>query len=635
MTLRPEAFEMTEKRTQRKLAAILAVDVVGYSAQVRENEEHALAGLKALRAEVIDPKLAEYGGRLFKAMGDGALVEFPSAVDAVRFAIEVQSAIRKRHGSLSEHPGMQVRIGINVGDVVVEGGDIFGDGVNLAVRLEGLAEPGGLCISGSAHEQVRFQKDLRFESMGRQRVKNIEEPVTVFRLADGGAGNTSAGKSATPFRWRRPASAGILAIFLVAGGLAWWHGTTHQLTPASIEKMAFPLPDKPSIAVLPFTNISGDPEQEYFADGLTEDIITKLAGFPNFFVIARNSTNRFKGEAVDIRNVAEDLGVRYVLEGSVRRSQNKLRITAQLIDALNASHLWAQKYDRELNDVFVLQDEITREVASRLASNIVNVEFQRQSRQGTTNFEAYDLFLRGYKAIEIVTAKSNAEATRLFEQALERDPGYARAMVALGITRASNVRFRWASGPQDTMETALVLARRSVALAPNDEFIYRTLGGILRLDTQYEAAVDAYQSALSRSPSNPDVLMALAFTRALMGNGGEAVEYADTAMRLNPYPPAWYHSWRGIALFTRGDIENALREFDNFQKFNPDLHVTYMWKAASYSLIDKPEDAQFAVEQLMDRAHWFTIHGYLEQIKPRGINRERLVEGLRKAGVPE
>jgi adenylate cyclase len=626
---------MTEKRTQRKLAAILSADVVGYSAQVRENEERALARLKTLRGEVIDPKIAEYGGRLFKAMGDGVLVEFPSAVDAVQFAIDAQSTLNSRNEASSEHPGIQIRIGINVGDVVVESDDIFGDGVNIAVRLESLAEPGGVCISGSAYEQVRFRQDFQFEDMGPRQVKNIAEPVTAYRLVDSKSGKTSVVVPARRARSYKAALVGILAVLLVAGGFAWTHFTEPELTPASVDKMAFPLPDKPSIAVLPFANISGDPDQEYFADGLTEDIITKLAGFPNLFVIARNSTNRFKGKAVDVRDVAQDLGVRYVLEGSVRRSENTLRITAQLIDALNGSHLWAQNYDRELKDIFELQDDITREVASRLASNIVSVEFERQSRQGTRNFEAYDLFLRGYKEIEIVTSKSNAEATRLFAQALERDPGYARAMVALGVTHASNVRFRWASGPQDTMETALSLARRAVTLAPNDEFIYRTLGNIFRLDTQYEAAVDAYQAALSRSPSNPDVLIALAFTRALMGNGSEAVEYADTAMRLNPYPPAWYHSWRGIALFTRGDIEEALREFDNFQKFNPDLHVTYMWKAASFSLLGRPDDAQIAVNELMKRAPWFTIQGYLKQIKPRGANRERLVEGLRLAGVPD
>ncbi len=327
---------MAQERVERRLAAILAADVVGYSRLVGMDEEGTIARLKALREELIDPSIAQHHGRVVKTMGDGILVEFPSVVDAVRNAVEVQRALAEREADVPEDRRIVFRVGVNLGDIVIDGDDILGDGVNVAARLEGLAEPGNICISGDVFRQVEGKLDLGFEDLGEQQVKNIEKPVRVYRvlLEPEAAGSVVGERGLGRPRWRLGAmAAAVLA--LVAGGGAWWWQVQPDFEPADATKMAFPLPEKPSIAVLPFANLSGDPEQAYFADGLTEDIITSLASFPNLFVIARHSTNKYKGKAVDIRDVAHDLGVRYVLEGSVRRSGNTVRITAQLIDALS------------------------------------------------------------------------------------------------------------------------------------------------------------------------------------------------------------------------------------------------------------------------------------------------------------
>ena len=379
---------MAEGRTQRRLAAVFVADVVAYSRLMAADEAGTLAALKAHRKELIDPTTAEHGGRIVKLMGDGALVEFASVVDAVECAVAVQRGMAERNHGIPEDRRIVFRIGINLGDIILDGDDIYGDGVNLAARLEGLAEPGGICISNSAREQVLGKVPLSFADLGEQRVKNIERPVRVYCVV--------------------------------------MDGTPAAATAASPEP-----PDKTSIAVLPFTNMSGDPEQEYFADGISEDIITALSKISQLFVIARNSSFTFKGKSVRIQEVSSDLGVRYVLEGSVRKAGNRVRITSQLIDGETGGHLWAERFDRDLTDIFAMQDEVTREIVTALALKLTEGDRQRLTREHTDNMEAYDCFLRGREQLWRLTAETNAQARTLLERAVELDPNFASAFAYL------------------------------------------------------------------------------------------------------------------------------------------------------------------------------------------------------------
>ena len=435
-------------RTDRKLAAILAADVVGYSRMVGEDEAGTIARLKALRLEFIAPLIAEYHGRVVKLMGDGALVEFASVVDAVECAVAIQNGVAEREAAVPESQRIVFRIGINVGDIIVEDGDILGDGVNVAARLEGLAEPGGICLAHNVWNQVKAKLDLAFEPMGEHRVKNIAEPITVFRVNLDASGRASRRQSVwMQRRWQAAAAVGLL---LALGGGGAWYGMSRTASvpdataaqgsaavAAPESKPALPLPDKPSIAVLPFENLSGDPKQERLAGGLTEDVITNLSRFRELFVIARNSTEVYKGKPVDVRQVGRELGVRYVLEGSLQTQDDRVRITAQLIDAATGNHVWSERYDRPLDDFFQVQDDVTQQIAATLggvAGPFVKMAVQAARKKPPANLEAYDYYLLARRIFSLSNKDDNAEARRLIEKAIELDPSYARAYRLLAYT---------------------------------------------------------------------------------------------------------------------------------------------------------------------------------------------------------
>jgi TolB-like protein/class 3 adenylate cyclase/Tfp pilus assembly protein PilF len=555
---------MAEERAERRLSAILAADVVGYSRLVEADEAATLAAFKGHLDDLIAPAITDNRGRVVKTMGDGVLAEFQSVVDAVLCARALQDGMAARNAEVAEDRRLRFRIGINVGDIVIDGDDIQGDGVNVAARMEGLAEPGGICISGTVHDHVHGKVDAEFQDLGDQEVKNLARAVRAYRVA-GDGGDTAVTRKP---RWRIPAIAAAIAV-AIAAGLGWWQPWAPDVEPASIDKMAFKLPDKPSIAVLQFANISGDKEQEYFADGLTEDIITSLASFPNLFVIARNSTAKFKGKAVDIRDVAHDLGVRYVLEGSVRRADNTLRITAQLIDALSGNHIWAKSYDRELKDIFALQDEIIGEIGSRLVSKVETSEWKRSSRKGTQSVEAYDLFLLGWEAFQEFNPRSSAKAIRLLEQAIELDPGYARAYGLLALTRRYNVRFKWGKGPKDTLEHAFELAQKAVALDPSDAQTHRILSNLYHARGQNERSIEEAEKAVALGPSNPDAIMGLAYALAFAGHGEAAVRHAEAAMRLDPHARWSYPLRAGFAYYMARQFDKAARAFESSLRLSP------------------------------------------------------------------
>ena len=423
-----------QKTSNVSSPAILSADVKGYSRLMGEDEEATVRTITAHR-KVITSVIQKYRGRVVDSPGDNILAEFVSVVDAVQSAVEIQEVVRAKNAELPDERKMEFRVGINLGDVIQEGERIYGDGVNIAARVEGLADPGGICISGSAYEQIENKLALGYDYIGEHTVKNIVKPIRVYRVPTGPEILQKVTEEKRPApSWQRTALAVVIALVVVAGGVAIWktYRPSPQMEVASVEKMAFPLPDKPSIAVLPFTNLSDDPEQDYFSDGLTEEIISALGSVPRLFVIARNSTFTYKGKPVKVQQVAEELGVRYVLEGSVRKSGDKMRITAQLIDALNGHHLWAKRYDRNLSDIFAVQDEITKKIITAMQVKLTEGEQIRAAARGTANLEAYLKCLQAKEYIQLVNIESIALAKQLAEEAIALDPEYAWAYYTLG-----------------------------------------------------------------------------------------------------------------------------------------------------------------------------------------------------------
>ena len=542
---------------ERRLAAILAADVVGYSRLMGADETGTLAALKAQRDELIDPKAAQYHGRTIKLMGDGALMEFPSVVEALTFAVEVQCALGKRNDDLPEARRITQRIGINIGDVIVEGDDIYGDGVNIAARLEGLAEPGGICIAHNVYSQVKDKLDLTFETLGESKVKNIAEPITVHRIlidakAEALVTPVTIDRRA-PRRWRWPIAASLMVLLVAIAGAAFWQQPWKpDVTPASLERMAFPLPDKPSIAVLPFDNLSGDPTQDYFADGLTETLIADLSRFRGLFVIARNSTFTYKDKPVKVQEVAEDLGVQYVLEGSVQRSAERLRVTAQLVDATAGNHLWAESYDRELSDIFAVQDEVTERIVATLGAyqgELAAAARASAKRKDPASFGAYDSYLLGIEHKHSFTQEDNAAAERLFTRASNLDPNFAQAYVGLAWVYIQKFWFGWTDTPDQAVAQARGAAERAIALDPSEAEAHMLLAEAYLADGDFEKGEASYERALALNPNHADLVAGWGYASVLLGEAQRAVDSMRKAMRLNPNYPDWYD--RGLGLYGR------------------------------------------------------------------------------------
>ncbi|MCZ6863809.1 MAG: adenylate/guanylate cyclase domain-containing protein, partial [Alphaproteobacteria bacterium] len=476
---------MAKHKVVRRLAAILATDVVGYSRLMGEDEAETLTALKAHQAQFIDPTISEYQGRIVKLMGDGALVEFASVIAAVECAIAIQDGMAKRNAKVPEGRRMEFRIGVNLGDVIIDGEDIHGDGVNVAARLEGLAKPGGVCISGTVHEHVVGKLDLTFDDMGEKLVKNIARPVRVYLV-------------------RREGSKATTAV-------------------ASAAKVELELPDKPSIAVLAFDNMSNDPEQEYFADGIAEDIITTLSKISELLVIARNSTFAYKGRSPDVRQVAQELGVRYVLEGSVRKAASRVRITAQLIDATTGHHVWADRFDRGLEDVFAVQEEITQEIVTALEVNLTRGEDVRLWRKRSGTPKAYEHYLRGLDHYHRVTRATNAQARQEFERAIEISPDFAAAYHYLGWVHGTDGLFGWSESAKESLEKALELADKAITLDDTLADAYAVRACVLMVQRDGENAVAEAKRAVALNPNGAEVHHVLAMMLIYQGDPEAAI----------------------------------------------------------------------------------------------------------------
>ncbi len=625
---------------ERRLAAILVADVVGYSRLTETDEERTLARLKALRNELFDPRIAEHNGRIFKLMGDGMLVEFASVVDAVRCAVEIQRDMATRYADVPESNRIDIRIGINLGDIVVGGDDIYGDGVNIAARLEGLAKPGGICISGTAFDQVKTKLDVGFESLGEQQVKNIAEPIRTYRvLIDGAvARNVVATKPRLPPRTTIVA-AGVVVLVALAAVVTWWRPWAPDVEPAPVERMALPLPDKPSIAVLPFTNMSGDPEHEYFADVITEDIKTWLSKFGLFFFIIRNSAFAYKGVSTDVKDVARDLGVQYVLEGSVRKYGDRVRITAQLVDAISDKHIWAEKYDRELEDVFKVQDEITQSIVTSVAPEYLSAEMRRARRKEVRNLEAWDAFMRGYWHLMRFTRDDNSAAQSLLRKAIDLDSRQANYHGLLAVTHLMDGFYGWSESRPASLREARESAERALALDDQDTLALRSIGLVHFFSKNHDVALGYYERAVAANPNEAENRALLGAALGVAGDYDAALEQIETAFRLSPrdvHIATWYGSL-AIAAFVAGRDEEAAEWAGMAVQANPQFPSGHRTLAASYGNLGRITEAAAAREKLQELLPDLTIAQLRESLPyfKHPDDLERYLDGLRRAGLPD
>ena len=624
------------KNVQRRLAAILAADVVGYSRLMGEDEAGTLAALRAHREELIEPKIAEHEGRVVKLMGDGLLAEFPSAVEAVQCAVEIQHTMGARNADVPEDTRIAFRIGINIGDIIVEGEDIYGDGVNVAARMEGLAEPGGICVSRTVFNHVKGKVELDFEDLGEQRVKNIAEPLRVFRVLIDPQDRGTRVRATGPRRPRWAWPVGALAALIVAAGAAlWWQPWAPAVETGGAEETVPPLPDKPSIAVLPFKNLSDDAAQDYFADGITEDLITDLSKVSGLFVIARHSVFTFKGKAVKVQEVAEELGVRYVLEGSVRRADAKIRINVQLIDATTGGHLWAERYDRDLIDIFALQDEVIGRVVDSLKVRLTDAEETQIARPPTDDLEAYDYYLRAERLGHGYSGKWG-EALALYQRAITLDPTFAEAHA--GLARVAASVWRW--DENDAMpgpvarKQAYESASRALALNPATARAYLALRTLQLADGRYEEALESARKAVALEPNNSETYAGLAGVLVGAGRHDEAWSAMQTALRLDPRPPPQFLGDLGWVLFHSRRYEEAVEPLERARAAGVDYLETL---SAVYARLGRDEEARETVEAILERfpaenlAHFRVLYAPYK----RKEDLDHFLEGLRMAGIPE
>jgi adenylate cyclase len=571
-----EGAQRMAERVERRLTAILAADVVGYSRLMGADEEGTLAALKAIRRELVDPRIAEHRGRIVKTTGDGILIEFPSVVEAVACAVAVQREMAERNVATPEARRIVFRIGINLGDIIIDGDDIFGDGVNVAARLETLAEPGGICVSRVVRDQVRDKLDIAFEDMGEQQVKNIARPVRAFHV--------------TP--------------------------EARPMPEPSAPPPALALPDKPSIAVLPFQNMSGDPEQDYFADGMVEEIITALSKIRWLFVIARNSSFIYKGQAIDVKRVARELGVRYVLEGSVRRGGNRVRVTAQLIDALSGTHVWAERYDRELSDIFAVQDEIAASVAGIIEPALAEAEQQRALRKPTERLDAWEAYQRGLWHFNKHGAQENRTAQRFFRQAMAIDLNLAPAHYGYALALQWDVWHYSTRSLQEVQGPAREEASLAVALDDKDATAHAVLAHMLLWGSEWEPAIAEARTALTLNPNSAFVMSMLGCVLGFGGYRDEALEWLGQAMRASPHDPlTWlWLNWVGVVRFFARDFEAAAATMREAVRLRPAYIMGYGTIAFSLAHLGRRDEAR----QVLDRARML----FPEQF-PRLLQQER------------
>ncbi len=630
---------MTEESVDRRLAAILMADVVGYSSLMEVDEAGTLASLKACRREIIDPAIDRHQGRIVKTTGDGMLVEFSSVIEAVGCAVEVQRAMAARNQTVADNWRIVFRIGVNLGDIIVDGNDIYGDGVNVAARLESLAEPGGISVRREVRNHVGNKLSIAFEDMGEVEVKNIARPIHVFNVL---LESNAAGGAADPVRASRKFSrlslaliAIVAALSIIAVAVVSWKPWWSDVETADPARMAFPLPNRPSIAVLPFDNLSGDTDQDFLADGLTEEIITTLAKSPNLFVIARNSTFAYKDKTVDAGQVAEEQGVRYVLRGSIQLSGERIRINIQLIDALVGQHVWADIYDRQLGDIFALQDDITQKILIALEVELTQGEEVRLMHSRAPKLEAFLYLQKSRIHYYRFNKEDNAIARDLAMKAVEISPEYPDAWEWLGWYRFNDYRFAWSRDRNESFLLAEEAADIAFDLDATVAGVNGLLGALSLYRGEYEEAISHYRRAVELAPSNAIMIGGLAWVLCYGGYPEEAIPLLQQAMRLSPNYPAWMVGTLGLAYMMTGDHPNAIAANEQLIERKSLLQFGYSRLAAIYATLGDNEKAEAYAAELLKIKPDFSIAKWSKILIYR--DKEFLdweLNALRAAGLP-
>ena len=588
---------MVDIRINRKLAAILAADVVSYSRLMGADEAGTLAALKRHRETIFDPAVAAHNGRIVKLIGDGVIVEFSSVVDAVNCALSVQRSNAAAPGQSESQPAIVLRIGINLGDVIVEGDDIYGDGVNIAARLEPLAEPGGICVSSIVNESVGNRIDVRFQDSGDISVKNMDRPIRVWK----------------------------------------WHPSATTPT-AARSNAAKPQPNvaTASIAVLPFTNMSGDPEQEYFSDGISEDIITDLSKIAGLMVIARNSSFAYKGRSIDVRAVGRDLGVRSVLEGSIRRASNRVRITAQLVDATTGAHLWADRYDRDLTDIFAVQDDVTRRIVDALKVTLSPAERTRLTDSGTPNIDAYDCYLRGRELLGLNPKNRERfeQSTKLFMRALELDPSYSQAYAALSMAYNLDYQNRWSDNPDNSLQLAKHNAEQAIEKDPNEPFARLVASWAAMFEKDLDRAKSEVDIALSLNPNFSGAYASLGSIHTYSGRPLEAIPALEHATRLDPAFRSGHLHFLSMAYLLAGKYDTAVALLKERIRLIPGTDFSRVLLASALGHLDEVDEAHRIWQELkeINPKYSFNEHFGRQPFK-REEDVQQIAEGLAKAGL--
>jgi adenylate cyclase len=631
---------MTTQEVKRKLTAILSADVKGYSRLMSEDEAGTIHTLYVYK-EAISGLVQQHHGRVVDAPGDNLLAEFGSVVDAVRCAVETQKELKARNANLSENRKMEFRIGVNLGDVIEEEGKIFGDGVNIAARLESLSEAGGVCISGIAFDQVRNKLNLGYEFRGEQTVKNIAEPVRVYKVLMGpeAAGKVIGEKKVNPRQWQKVVlSLGVILIVIVAAVVAYFNlrPPAPPIEVASKEKMAFPLPDKPSIAVLPLVNMSGDPKQEFLSDGLTEEIINALSKSRDLFVIARNSTFTYKGKSVKVKQVSEELGVRYVLEGSVQLSGKRIRITAQLIDALSGYHLFSERYDRGLKDIFATQDDISMKILTATRVTLTHGEEARMLAKGTKSLEAYLKVMQAREHHEVFTKESQALARQLAEEAIALDPGYALAYSYAALAIAHEVTVGTYTNPREALERGMKLVKKAVTIDDSLAHPHVILGKyFIILNKDYEKGIAEAERAVTLEPNSADAHTQLGINLAWAGRSAEAIPILQKAMRLSPIPPHLCLHALAMCILSTGQFEESIALFRRIVQKEPNQLTSQLGLVVALMAAGKEDEARAEAAKVLRIDPRFSLERYaktFDYFKDRSIP-DRMINAWRKAGL--
>jgi len=631
---------MTTQEVRRKLTAILSADVKGYSRLMGEDEVGTIQTLNTYK-EVMANLIQQHHGRVVDAPGDNLLAEFGSVVDAVQCGVEIQKELKKRNTEIPENRRMEFRIGVNLGDVVEDGEQILGDGVNIAARLESLSEAGGICISGTAYDQVKHKLPVGYQYLGKQTVKNITEAVRTYRvlMEPEAAGKVIGEEEPKPTKWSWKAVVVVAVMVLVAGGLIWnFYLRGSQTERARVEKMAFPLPDIPSIAVLPFVNMSGDPGQEAFADGVTENITTTLSKIPKIFVIARNSAMEYKGKPIDVKKVAGNLGVRHVLEGSIQKWGERIRITAQLIDATSGHHIWSEKYDREMRDLFALLDDVTRHIAVALQIKLTEGEQARVWHKDTENLEAWALASQSWDLLARLTREDNAKAQELAEQAVKLDPQYGFAWSLLAYSYFNAARMGWCESPKEYFKKAIELNQK--ALRVNKDLFCATamLGQILWSQGQYERAIEMGRRSIELGPNQSLTYVILSGILCYAGEFEEAITLGEKAIRLHPFGRYSYLTTLARSYRMARRYEEALALYRQLlyraqkEAFSP--LAAYIGLADVYSEMGRVEEAHTQASEILRINPNFSLEKWSKTEPFRDPKHlEKRLTALRKAGL--